>query len=90
MYLGLDIGTTSICAVVLDGDGNIVYTTTKANDYHGQNGNGERTQDPEKIFSLCEEIYRETVEKFAVKSVGVSGQMHGVLYVDKATHIETE
>ena len=83
MYLGLDIGTTSICAVVLDGDGNIVYTTTKANDYHGQNGNGERTQDPEKIFSLCEEIYRETVEKFAVKSVGISGQMHGVLYIDK-------
>ena len=83
MYLGLDIGTTSICAVVLDGEGNIVYTTTKANDFHGQNENGERTQDPEKIFALCKEIYNETFEKFAVKSVGISGQMHGVLYVDQ-------
>ena len=82
MYLGLDIGTTSICAVVLDTVGNIVYTTTKANDFHGQNTNGERTQDPEKIFTLCKEIYSETFKKFAVKSVGVSGQMHGVLYVD--------
>ena len=83
MYLGLDIGTTSICAVVLDGNGNIVYTTTKANDYHGQSKNGERTQNPEKIFFLCKDIYRETVEKFSIKSVGVSGQMHGILYVDK-------
>ena len=83
MYLGLDIGTTSICAVVLDENGTVVYTTTKANNYHQHNENGERKQDAEKIFSLCEEVYRETVKKFAVKSVGVSGQMHGILYVDK-------
>ena len=83
MYLGLDIGTTSICAVVLDGNGTVVYITTKANDYHQHNENGERKQDAEKIFSLCEEVYRETVKKFSVKSVGVSGQMHGILYVDK-------
>lgn len=67
MYLGLDIGTTSICAVVLDGNGNVVYTTTRANNYHQRNQNGERTQDPEKIFSLCKEVYRETIEKFAAK-----------------------
>ena len=82
MYLGLDIGTTSICAVVLDGNGNVVYTTTRANNYHQRNQNGERTQDPEKIFSLCKEVYRETIKQYAVKSVGVSGQMHGILYVD--------
>ncbi|MBE7068284.1 MAG: hypothetical protein E7381_03175 [Clostridiales bacterium] len=82
MYLGLDIGTTSICAVVLDGNGNVVYTTTKANNYHQSNANGERTQNPEKIFSLCKEIYCETIKEFKIKSVGVSGQMHGILYVD--------
>lgn len=82
MYLGLDIGTTSICAVVLDGAGNIVYTATKPNTYHAQGKNGERTQDPEKIYGLCEEIYRETLDKFQIKSVGVSGQMHGILYVN--------
>ena len=82
MYLGLDIGTTSICAVVLDGNGTVVYTTTKANNYHQRNENGERTQNPEKIFSLCKEIYCETMKEFKIKSVGVSGQMHGILYVD--------
>lgn len=83
MYLGLDIGTTSVCAVVLDQNGNIVYTTTEANGYHGQKPNGERTQDAEKIFALCQKIYRETACKFPLKSVGVSGQIHGVLYVDQ-------
>lgn len=82
MYLGLDIGTTSICAVVLDDAGNIVYTATKANTFHANNETGERTQNPEKIYELCAEIYRETFARFSVKSVGVSGQMHGILYVD--------
>ncbi len=83
MYLGLDIGTTSICAVVIDREGNIIYTTTKTNAYHEQNTNSERTQNPEKIFELCKSIYQETFDKFQIKSVGISGQMHGILYVNE-------
>lgn len=30
MYLGIDIGTTSICAVVIDQSGAVVFTRTKA------------------------------------------------------------
>ena len=83
MYLGLDIGTTSICAVVLDETGRIVFTTTRENKFHGHSSNGERTQDPDAIASLCEEIYIETVKKHSIRSIGISGQMHGILYVDK-------
>jgi len=83
MYLGIDIGTTSICAVVLDDNGNIRYTVTKANDCHMDSVGCERTQDAEKIYSVCESIYVETQGKFNIESVGVSGQMHGILYVDK-------
>lgn len=82
MYLGLDVGTTSVCAVVLDGTGKIVYTATRQNAFGFRRAEGERLQDADGIVSLCEEIYRETQEKFGVKCVGVSGQMHGVVYVD--------
>lgn len=83
MYLGIDIGTTSICAVVLDDSGNIKYTVTKPNDCHLESKSRAKIQDPEKIYSVCEKIYNETQENFDIKSIGVSGQMHGVLYVDK-------
>lgn len=83
MYLGLDIGTTSVCAVVLDREGKIVYTVTKPNYFHAQNDNGERTQNAQKIYELCFDIYKETYDKFKIKSVGVSGQMHGILYLDE-------
>ena len=82
MYLGLDIGTTSICAVVLDGDGKIVYTTTRANDTHIKSEDGARMQDAEEIFSVCETIYKEVLANFKIKSVGVSGQMHGIIYIN--------
>ncbi len=83
MYLGIDIGTTSICAVVLGSEGNVVYTTTKSNNYHLKSDNGQRIQDAEQIYNLCKEIYQETVGKFAIKSMAVSGQMHGIVYIDK-------
>ena len=61
MYLGLDIGTTSICAVVLDGSGNIVYTATKANTFAYQQDSA-KLQNPQGIFSLCEEILDEVAK----------------------------
>ena len=79
MYLGIDIGTSSICAICLDGKGNTVFTITKANNAHG----AEKTQDPEAIFALCRDIYEELIQKYPIKCIGVSGQMHGVLYLDK-------
>ncbi len=81
MYLGLDIGTTSVCAVVLDKNGNTVYTATRPNTFGREEG-VMRMQDAEGIYALCEEIYREVYEKFRPVSIGVDGQMHGILYLD--------
>ena len=82
MYLGLDIGTTSVCAVVLDKNGNTVYTATRPNTFGYEKG-VMRMQDAEGIYALCEGIYREVYEKFRPVSIGVSGQMHGILYLGK-------
>jgi len=82
MYLGLDIGTTSVCAVVLDKNGSTVYTATLPNTFGREEG-VMRMQDAEGIYALCEGIYREVYEKFRPVSIGVSGQMHGILYLDR-------
>jgi sedoheptulokinase len=81
MYLGLDIGTTTVCGVVLDENGKLVSTVTEANTFASSDG-AARMQDADGIFALCARIYREAYEKFHIRSIGVSGQMHGILYVD--------
>lgn len=81
MYLGLDIGTTGICCVVLDENGSPVFSQTEANRFGASNG-ACRTQDAEGIYALCFALYEKARAKYAVSSVGISGQMHGMLYVD--------
>ena len=82
MYLGLDIGTTSICALVVNEKGNIVYSVTKENNSHNNSKDKERTQNPEIIYNVCNDIYNSVLEKYKIESIGISGQMHGILYVD--------
>ena len=81
MYLGIDIGTSSVCAVVLGREGEILYTATRPNTF-GKREGASRTQDPEGIFALCESLYKEALSRFPLVSLGVSGQMHGMLYLD--------
>ena len=83
MFLGIDIGTTSICAVVLDANGNIVQTITESNKFAINSTNHERLQDAEGIYLACENIYKKAHQNYTVDCVGVSAQMHGVLYLDK-------
>lgn len=83
MYLGLDIGTTSICAIVLDNNGNTVFSKTLPNDFSISGKDYEKMQNADLIYETCKILYDEAKEKFDVKSVGISNQMHGILYVDE-------
>lgn len=82
MYLGIDIGTTSVCAVVLDKTGKILSSRSSPTPPTVLRGE-ERTQNANEILSLCETLCREIKSKYSVKSIGISGQMHGILYLDK-------
>ncbi len=81
MYLGIDIGTTSVCAVVIGEDGTLLRSLTKSNTFGSSDG-AARMQDARGIAALCKEIYVGLCAEFSVVSVGVSGQMHGILYLD--------
>ncbi|MBE6732002.1 MAG: hypothetical protein E7564_09960 [Ruminococcaceae bacterium] len=77
--LGIDIGTTSLSFVLTDESGNIIEALNKASPPL----NEEKTSDPDKIYSLVKSTVDEITSKYNVKSIGFTGQMHGILYVDK-------
>ncbi len=86
MYvLGLDIGTTTICAVVTGSDsGAIVKSVTLPNDTAIAGLAYERLQSPMQILQKCRALVRELTESYPIGAIGVTGQMHGILYYDKS------
>lgn len=84
-YLGLDIGTTTICGVVLDEDLNVIKAITKDNASEILSDKEfERIQDPEKTLEIVRTIADELINEYSdISSIGVSGQMHGIVYFDE-------
>lgn len=87
MYtIGLDIGTTSVCGVLVDAkSGETVKAYTKKNSGFIKNANDyEKIQDPESILALCMEMYEDFLGMQSdVCCVGIDGQMHGIVYLDE-------
>ena len=82
--IGIDIGTTSICAVLFDCEENrIIKSLTKTNNSFIVSQKAyERIQDTEEImktvYGLLDEIGTD-----GVGAIGFSGQMHGIVYTDE-------
>ena len=83
--LGIDIGTTSLSLVLVDEASGAVLDSRTVD--HGAFVNdgcpAGRTQDPERILALA----RDGVDALTAKHgrpacIGLTGQMHGMLYVD--------
>lgn len=82
--VGIDIGTTSICGIVMDiATGEIVNSFTESsNAFVETEKDWEKIQSVEKIISLAQRMLDKLVDE-NVKVIGVTGQMHGILYTDK-------
>ncbi|PHV70482.1 hypothetical protein CS063_10360 [Sporanaerobium hydrogeniformans] len=82
--IGIDIGTTSICGILVDATtGFVKKSITTHNDAFILTKNPwEKLQDPRKIEKKVWELLNKLLEE-DVKSIGVTGQMHGILYVNK-------
>ena len=83
--LGIDIGTTSVSLSVLDGEsGEQVKAVTVGNDSFIETAEPwARLQDAEAIrHKVLEETERILSEYQDVGGIGLTGQMHGILYVD--------
>jgi len=85
--IGIDIGTTTISVVLLDGstkevlDLKAIPNTSAMETEHPF----ERIQDAEMILDSCDKLLHEILsdhEDVKIDGVGVTGQMHGILYLD--------
>ena len=88
-WLGVDIGTTSIAAVVIDRRGRVLDTRTVPNPSVGEpTANGRHEQDADAILEAvngligrCEDFIR--AHGLELAEIGWTGQMHGLVAVDR-------
>lgn len=86
MYLGLDLGTSGVKAMLIDGDQRIIGSASGALDVSRPHP-GWSEQDPADWIRATEEAVAglkaaHPSELAAVKGIGLSGQMHGATLVD--------
>lgn len=84
--IGIDIGTTSVCGVVIDVEsGRVVKSCTKNSEAFLKGcADWEKIQSVDKIMAVATEILENFIEaEKDIAVIGVTGQMHGIVYTDK-------
>lgn len=86
MYLGIDLGTSGVKALLMDGAQRVVASANGALDVSRPH-HGWSEQDPADWISATEEAVgalkaKHPKELAAVKGIGLSGQMHGATLLD--------
>jgi len=87
MLIGTDIGTSGTKTVLFDLNGNAVASDTQEYPLY-QPKNGWAEQDPEDWWNAVATSIRNVIAKSGVsaseiKGIGLSGQMHGLVMLDK-------
>ncbi|THF48640.1 xylulokinase [Allorhizobium terrae] len=86
MYLGLDLGTSGVKAMLMDGDQKVIGSGHGALTVSRPHS-GWSEQAPQDWISACEEAIAGLKAQFpkelaAVKGIGLSGHMHGATLID--------
>ena len=85
--IGVDIGTSGTKTVLFDETGNVIASATVEYPMY-QPKNGYAEQNPADWYNASIETMRAVmaksgVDKTQVKGIGLSGQMHGLVMLDK-------
>ncbi len=84
--IGMDVGTTGICGVVLDAESGRVLQSKTVNSeaFIATPNEWERIQDVTTILSIATRILDTLLEgaEGEVAAIGLTGQMHGIVYVN--------
>lgn len=85
--IGIDIGTTSVCGILIDAEtGGVEKSVTKnSNAFIEGCAEWEKIQSVDKIMTVATVILEGLIAECGdVSVIGVTGQMHGIVYTDKA------
>jgi len=91
MYLGIDLGTSSVKSILMDADQQVIAATsaglTVQRLHHGWS-----EQDPESWWAAtCQTLEQLSAENSAafsqIKGIGLSGQMHGATLLNKDNEV---
>src|SRR5437773_1012591 len=89
-FLGLDVGTGGSRAVVIDGAGRITTSATVEHLPFASPQTGWAEQDPRDWWRASTLAIREVLSKVKaeeIHAVGLSGQMHGSVLLDKRDEV---
>ena len=83
-FIGIDIGTSTISSVIYDSSSKAAdYKTIANNSLQQVQDDWNKLQSPDIIMDIIEEILCDYIKKHNdIRGIGITGQMHGVLYVD--------
>lgn len=81
-YLGIDIGTSSTKAVCFDTNGHAVASASKDYELYVPKP-GYAEEDPEDWFDAVCTVIRTLASTYRIKGIGLSGQMHGLVLLDR-------
>ena len=86
MFLGLDLGTSGLKAVALDSSGSILGQASSGLSVSNPHPLWSE-QDPNSWWTACvdavSQLKKQGVDLSSVKSIGLSGQMHGATLIDE-------
>lgn len=82
--IGIDIGTTSICGILIDAkSGTLLKKEERPNNATIKTEfSWERIQNPKTILETAFDVVTSLYDDDVI-SIGVTGQMHGIVYLDK-------
>lgn len=87
MYLGIDLGTSEVKALVIDENNGVVATHSAPLTIQRPKPHWSE-QSPEAWWEATEYLIATLREKYhhwqAIKAIGLSGQMHGAVLLDAA------
>jgi len=83
MFLGIDLGTGSVKALLLQADGTVHDETSRTYTVNAPVDSWAES-DPEAWWQATCDAVREIAQGVTVRAIGFSGQMHGVVLCDDA------
>ena len=86
MFLGIDVGTTGIKALVVNEKGKVLNQYNRSLDLTVQKP-GWAEQDPDDWLKAVMEILKEVSKDQEIKSISFSGQMHSIVMLDSRDQV---